>query len=147
MLPSESIREKMTSDTDAADVKMDESVEIALDPTTQASCLSVSEDGNNLVVTCISKGSPAGTVQANRAFSRSIDGPVRLKRPCVEIYYASLLFVYMSFFCVILVTHFLLYDGFRWFSVPPELLSVLVLFHVPSMTNELMRKRRLRISR
>eukprot|EP00960_Hanusia_phi_P037273 752839-Hanusia_phi.AAC.3 len=76
MFPTEGICEKESGDVDQADVKMEENLEITLDPATKASCLSISQDGNDLVVTCISKGSPAGTVQANRAFSRSLDGPV-----------------------------------------------------------------------
>ena len=54
---------------------------LELDQASVANCLSVTPDpslsrGGVATVTCNKKGSPAGTVQANRAFSESLDGPV-----------------------------------------------------------------------
>ena len=54
---------------------------LELDMATVASCLTVTSDvdagrGNTATVTCTKKGSPAGTVQANRAFCEGADGPV-----------------------------------------------------------------------
>lgn len=47
-----------------------------LDNTTLASCLTLHDEGGKTVITCCKKGSPAGTVQAKRAFSQGADGPL-----------------------------------------------------------------------
>ena len=49
---------------------------LGLDPASRAACLTVAEEqgGEEMVVTCAARGSPAGTVQATRDFSPAADG-------------------------------------------------------------------------
>ena len=58
------------------DVCMAGNADIELDLSTRAQCLTITVDASNTVVTCQSKGSPAGTVQASRGFSSTLDGPL-----------------------------------------------------------------------
>jgi len=59
---------------DGADVDLDIRRHVELDIRTRAPCLTMSTEATGPVVTCQSKGSPAGTVQSSRPFSKIIDG-------------------------------------------------------------------------
>ena len=74
MQPADNVAEPKDPVGASCDVCMEGSADIELDNSTRASCLTSSVEGACTVVTCQSKGSPAGTVQASRPFSNSLDG-------------------------------------------------------------------------
>jgi len=78
MLPQDTTKEAEDSATGASsgDVCMQGGADLELDIRTRAPCLAISVEGSTTVVTCQSKGSPAGTVQASRPFSNAVDGPI-----------------------------------------------------------------------
>jgi hypothetical protein len=76
MQPGDVVKEAKEASAGGSDVCMEGSFDLELDIRTRAPCLNVTVEGNATIVTCQSKGSPAGTVQASRPFSSSRDGSV-----------------------------------------------------------------------
>ena len=76
MQPQDTTKEAEDPGASGGDVSMQGGADLELDIRTRAPCLTVNVEGSTTVVACQSKGSPAGTVQASRPFSSSVDGPI-----------------------------------------------------------------------